>query len=79
MDRLIRKGRWNPPRAWLRRILTEDWAAHERTGDYAKWLIKQLGRPMERALIKARQRYDAQKPARIRASRLHRAYRRKRR
>lgn len=48
-----------------------------RMGDYATWLIARGGRPFERALIRARQRYDKQKQAHRRASALHTAYARK--
>lgn len=41
---------------------------------FAALLIAAHGRPMERALIRARQRYDAAKPSRQRVSALHRAY-----
>lgn len=73
---------WHPlflKRSRLCRELSEHWVAHDMPGDYARWLIKAVGRPMERALIRARQRYEAQKPKRIRASQLHRAYRARRR
>lgn len=46
---------------------------------YRDWLVERLGRPMERALIRAQQRYNKLKPAHIRASQLHTAYHRKRR
>lgn len=55
--------------------MVEDWVEENMPGDYATWLVKNLGRPMERALIRARQRYEKQKSKRIRASQLHAAYR----
>jgi hypothetical protein len=48
-------------------------------GDYAAYLVRHLGRPMERALIKSRQTYEAQKPVKVRTRALHRAYRARRR
>lgn len=48
-------------------------------GDYANQLIERAGRPMERALIRAKQRFEKQRPAHIRASALHRGYALKRR
>lgn len=42
------------------------------------WLIAQRGRPMERAIIRAEQRYNKQKPARIRLSKIRSAYRERR-
>jgi hypothetical protein len=47
-------------------------------GHYAGWLIERGGRPVARAIIRARQRYRQQVPARVRAAGLHRAYRRRR-
>lgn len=44
---------------------------------YVDWLIRAGGKRMRRAIIKARHRYQAAKPAQIRASALHRAYRHK--
>lgn len=46
---------------------------------YKDWLIARGGNRMRRAYLKGRDRYQALQPAQIRASALHRAYRRKRR
>jgi hypothetical protein len=51
----------------------------ERPAHYRDWLVERLGRPMERALIRAEQRYTKLKPVHIRASQLHSAYRKKHR
>jgi hypothetical protein len=77
----MRKSAYKPHRSDLRVTLADDYTdmpAHLR-GEYAQWLVHQLGRPMERALIRAYQRYNAAKPARRRASNLHQAYRHRRR
>lgn len=42
------------------------------------WLIRHGGRRMERALIRAGQRYEVQKPVRVRALGLRRSYGQKR-
>lgn len=44
---------------------------------FAAELVARFGRPMERALIRAGQRYDAQKPTRLRMRKLHTDYRRR--
>lgn len=79
--KLVRNGRWvGPGRHKTQNLLVEYWVEENMPGDYATWLVKNLGRPMERALIRARQRHEAQKRRHlmgIRASRI--LYRRKRR
>lgn len=45
---------------------------------YRAYLVRNGGRPMARALIRARQRYTAALPVRARLSTIHRAYRRRR-
>lgn len=68
----------------IRRDLAKDFLrlVYRRAGlqdDYERWLVRNLGRPMFRALLKAKARYEAQQPARIRAKALNRAYRAKKR
>lgn len=46
---------------------------------FADQLVAAHGRPMERALIRVRQRYAAAKPARGRLIKIHREYGRRRR
>lgn len=46
--------------------------------DYAEYLIAKYGRPMERALIRARHRYAKAHPDRARIRRMHAAYGRRR-
>lgn len=50
----------------------------EKVYHYREFLVRHFGRPMERALIKAEQRYEKLRPSRIRAKALHRAYHAKR-
>jgi len=69
----------------VRRMLTQDHVFEEPRVPpeeyvrYRDWLVLNGGRPMERALIRAEQRYDRLKPARHRISALHSLYRQKRR
>lgn len=81
IGKLVRKGQWRAPKRMMRWLLMAPSEFEEPglRGDYAQWLVKNLGRPMERALIRARHRYDKLVPVRQRASALHRAYRGKRR
>ena len=46
---------------------------------YTRWLCERFGRPMQRAIIRSRQRYEASKPANRRMSALRRAYDQRRR
>lgn len=78
IKRINGKNFWHMPRADATRTFTEEYVERGIPGDYARWLVALLGRPMDRALLKARQRYQAQKPAQIRASALHAAYARRR-
>ncbi len=64
----------------MRRLLVvEAYELPESIGQYSQYLIKHGGRPMARALIRARQRYEKLRPIRLRASQLHTAYGRRRR
>ena len=69
---------WRSSDRDIRRILTENYTLEGQPESFRFWLIARLGRPMERALIRAEQRYQAIHPARLRASALHRAYRARR-
>lgn len=75
-----RDGRlyYKPHQRYTLRLFAEDWTEENQPQHYYEWLIAMLGKPMRRALIRARQRYDAQKPAQRRASALHTAYGRRR-
>jgi hypothetical protein len=52
-------------------------AAMRVRGEFARQLVAAMGRKGARAVIRARQRYDALHPRYRRASALHAAYRRK--
>jgi hypothetical protein len=76
---MSRRPDWMLSRHRTVRHFASDWTNMELPGNYAAWLVRNGGPRMRRALIKARQRYEKQKPRNIRASAIHRAYSRKRR
>lgn len=55
-----------------------DLPPEDAVSDYAEYLIAKYGRPMERALIRARHRYAKAHPDRARLTRMHAAYARRR-
>jgi hypothetical protein len=57
-----------------RKILVDDYEDEGEPLFYRAWLIKHGGRPMERALLRAEQRYGRDKRALTLLSRLRAAY-----